>query len=249
MEFINKNNQTIFYPFYIRFENNKWNNSSSNYGNYNYDGFFKNNIKNSVKSLLIDEQNSLCCYCMKHLEKNDSSTIEHLYPNNPQIHNIFTNYHLSCTEKINFNFGVRQFPNTILDNLPHDISYYNLLACCLKCNNTRDTKEIRPFIFVSDIKTKFLYNDEGNIYSNEYEDEIIKIGLADSYYVQYRHLWKHIAKTESNSIFANDKKLKKIVVKAALALHIKTNSIFYIDFVKNGLKVKEAIDYKYFLDN
>lgn len=249
MEFINKFNQTKFHPHYTKFENNKWNLSSNRYGNYDYDGLYKHNIRNDIKSLLIDEQNGLCCYCMKNLEKNDSSSIEHLYPQNPQIHNVFSNYHLTCQETGTFNYSIRQVPTIGLENLPHDISYYNLLACCKICNNTRDTKEIRPFIFISDIKTKFSYNDEGNIYSSEYEDEIIKIGLADSYYLQYRHLWKHIAKTESVSIFTNANKLKRTVVKAALELHIKTNSIFYIDFMKNGIKVKEALDYKYFFDN
>lgn len=248
MEFINKNNQTIFYPHYITFEMNKWNIISNTYGNYSYNGF-STAFKNTIKCLLINEQNNLCCYCLKELECNDSSTIEHLYPHNPQAHNIFTNYHLTCTEKINFNLGVRQIPDALLVNLPHDISYYNLLACCKECNNTRDTKEIRPFIFDIDVKKKFLYDDEGDIYSPDYEDEIIKIGLATDYYLNYRRLWRHIAKTESVSIFTNANKLKKIVIKAALELHLKTKSIFYIDFLKNGLKVKEAIHYKYFFDN
>ncbi len=248
MEFINKNNQTVFHPCYVTFESNKWKTILNSYGNYNYNGF-STVFKNKIKSLLIDEQNSLCCYCLKELEKNDSSTIEHLYPHNPQTHNVFTNYHLACTEKINFDFGVRQIPNTLLENLPHDISYYNLLACCKKCNNTRDTKELNPFVFDAEVKKKFSYDDNGNIYSSDYEDEIIKIGLATDYYLNYRRLWKHIAKTESGSIFTNINKLKRIVIKAALELHHKTKSIFYIDFVNNGLKVKEAIQYKYFFDN
>ena len=249
MEFIEKKNQANFFPYYIKFENNKWNRNSNNYTSYNYDKLYKNNIKNDIKSLLIDEQKNLCCYCMKHLEKNDSSTIEHLYPNNPQAHNIFTNYNLSCVEKKNFNLGVRQIPNTLLDNLPHDISYYNLLASCIKCNHTRDTKEIQPFVFDVNVKMKFSYNEQGNIYSLDFEDEIIKIGLADDYYVNYRYLWKHIARTEKLSIFSNISKLKKIIIKAALELHLITKSLFYIDFMKNGLKVKEAIQYKYFFDN
>lgn len=248
MEFISKVNQAMFHPQYILYENHNWKTSTNRYGKYSYNGF-STIFKSTIKNLLIDEQNGFCCYCLRELEKNDSSTIEHIYPHNPQAHNVFSSYHLNCLEKDSFNFRLRQVPTENLDNLPHDISYYNLLACCKKCNNTRDTKEIRPFVFEVDVKTKFSYNEEGQIYSSEFEDEIIKIGLADSYYLNYRHLWKHIAKTESVSIFTNTNKLKKIVIKAALELHLITNSVFYIDFMKNGLKVKEAIQYKYFFDN
>lgn len=248
MEFINKTNQGIFYPHYITFEYNKWNATTNNYGLYNYSGF-STAFKNTIKGLLIDEQNNLCCYCMKELEKNDSSSIEHLYPNNPQPHNIFINYGITCIEKRLFNLNSKQIPIATLINLPHDISYYNLLACCKKCNKTRDTKEIKPFIFDSNVKNEFAYNYTGSIFSLKYQDEITKIDLANDFYVNYRRLWKHIAKTNTILIFSNSSKLKDIVKKAALALYIETKSIFYIDFMNNGLKVKEAINYKYFFDN
>lgn len=248
MEFINKTNQVNFYPHYIFFETNKWNTVTNNYGLYNYNGF-NTAFKNTVKGLLIDEQNNLCCYCMKELEKNDSSSIEHLYPNNPQPHNIFLNYTLTCIQKSLFDFSSRQIPAINLDNLPHDVSYYNLLACCKKCNKTRDTKEIRPFIFDTNVKVEFVYDKMGNVFSLKFQDEITKIDLANDFYVNYRRLWKYIAQTNNDSIFSNSNKLKDIVKKAALALYIETKSIFYIDFMNNGLKVKEAIDYKYFFDN
>lgn len=248
MEFINKTNQVNFYPYYIFFETNKWNAAIDKYGLYNYGGF-STSFKNTIKGLLLDEQNNLCCYCMKELEKNDSSSIEHLYPNNPQPHNIFLNYGIACTEKSVFDFSSRQIPVANIDNLPHDISYYNIIACCIKCNGTRDTKEIRPFVFDSNVKNEFAYNNTGSIFSLKYQDEITKIDLANDFYVNYRRLWKHIAKTNTASIFSNSNKLKDIVKKAALALFIETKSIFYIDFMNNGLKVKEAIDYKYFFDN
>lgn len=249
MEFINKTNQNIFHPHYILFENNKWNAITNNYEKYNYNGF-SSAFKKTIKGHLITEQNNLCCYCMKHIEVNDSiSTIEHLYPNNPQPHNIFVNYGLTSIEKKNFNLTTRQIPTALLDNLPHDVSYYNLLACCEKCNNTRDTKEIRPFVFDNNVNNEFAYNATGSIFSLKYQDEITKIDLANDYYVNYRRLWKHIAKTNTISIFSNPNKLKDIVKRSALALHLETKSVFYADFMLNGIKVNEAILYKYFFDN
>lgn len=247
MEFINKINQSIFLEKYVRFENDKWNFRKKYYRAYNYKGF-DSAFKNIIKKLLITEQNELCCYCMKKLELNDSATIEHLYPNNPQPHNVFINYGLKCAVKSSFDFNLRQVPTASLDNLPHDISYYNLLACCKRCNNTRDTKEIRPFVFDINVNNDFLYNDNGNIFSSKYQDEITKIDLANDYYVNYRRLWKHIAKVNDPKIFSNNNQLNKLVIKAALALYLETKSTFYIDFMKNGLKVKEAIQYQYFFN-
>jgi hypothetical protein len=249
MEFINKTNQIIFHPYYIRFENNKWNAISNNYGAYNYDGF-NSAFKNTIKELLIEEQNNLCCYCMKFIKITDSiSSIEHLYPNNPQPHNIFVNYGVTCIEKILFDFTRRQVPNALLDNLPHDVSYYNLVACCISCNNTRDTKEIRSFVFDPNVKNEFSYNDNGNIFSSLYQDEITKIDLANDRHANYRRLWKHIAITNNHTIFSNENKLKRAIIKAALELHLKTKSFFYADFMLNGIKVNEAIMYRYFFDN
>lgn len=248
MEFIDKINQVGFYPHYLNFETNKWNAVINEYGAYNYKGF-STAFKNTIKGVLIKEQNHLCCYCMKHLEVNDSSSIEHLYPNNPQPHNSFVSYGVTCIEKKLFDFTTRKVPTPLLDNLPHDISYYNLLACCKLCNNTRGTNEIRSFVFDTSVKKEFLYNDKGNVFSALYQDEIIKIGLANDYYVYYRRLWKYIAKTNTVLNFSNPNRLKDIVKRAALALHLETKSIFYADFIFNGLKVDEAIKYKYFFDN
>ncbi|KFE96996.1 HNH endonuclease family protein [Chryseobacterium luteum] len=245
MEFINKKHQAIFYPEYIKFETHKWNISAHNYTKYNYSGF-SINFKNTIKGLLIDEQNSLCCYCLKELEKNDSSTIEHLYPNNPQSHNIFSNYKVKCTEKIHFDVMTRHIPTSSLDNLPHDISYYNLLACCKLCNNTRDTKEIRPFVFEVNVKKEFSYNDNGYIFSIKYQDEITKIGLANDQYVNYRKLWRHMRKNYDNTIFLNRNRLERALKKVALELFNKTGIILYAELLSNGLKLKDAIAYRYF---
>ncbi|MDM1413274.1 hypothetical protein [Myroides odoratimimus] len=245
MEFIDKTGQANFHPHYIVFESHKWNAVKDHYGKYNFDGF-STTFKNTIKGLLIGEQNDLCCYCMKELEINDSSSIEHLYPNNPQPHNVFLSYSLMCIQKSQFSFGIRQIPTNNLDNLPHDISYYNLLACCTKCNNKRDNKEIRPFVFDINVNNEFSYDDEGNIFSLKYQDEITKIDLANDYYVNYRRLWKYIAKTNKTPLPSNINALKRVIIKASLGLYLNTKSVFYADFLKNGVKVNEAIKYIYF---
>ncbi|MFV0152931.1 hypothetical protein OBJ97_06840 [Empedobacter falsenii] len=186
---------------------------------------------------------------MKHLEKNDSTTIEHLYPQKPQPYNSFTNYSITCIEKTTFNYLNRNLPNSNLDNLPHDISYYNLLACCKNCNHTRGTKELKPFVFDNAVKTKFHYNINGNIYSNEYADEISNIGLASERYVNFRRLWKYIASKHPNIVSFDYRSLEKIIKTSALEMYNTTKSLFYIEFTMNGLLVKEAFQYRYFYNN
>ncbi|MFV0177846.1 hypothetical protein OBK27_13025 [Empedobacter falsenii] len=249
MEYINKCNQSVFLPFYTLFENNKWIINESKYSeSYNYDGL-RNPIKENIKFALIDEQNNLCCYCMKHLEKNDSSTIEHLYPHNPQFYNIFENYSITCIEKVNFNYSSRNIPNPDLDNLPHDLSYYNFIACCSNCNGNRGTKEIKPFVFDPDVKSKFTYDNNGNIYSVEYLDEIYKIGLATEHYVNYRRLWKELYLGHPNfHLYILDKQ-KKVIKEVALKLFTSTNILFYLNFSNNGLLVLKTMDYIYFYNN
>jgi len=246
MEFIQKNNYSLFLADYQRFEVNKWNSVLTNYGlNYNYLGLGPTKV--NIKELLIDEQNYLCCYCLKRLEKNDTSSIEHLFPHNPQPHNIFANYVLNCIPKSSFNYALRQIPTATLDNLPHDISYYNLLACCKKCNNSRDTKEIRPFVFQPTVSNDFSYDIEGNIFSAVYSPEIATIGLADRFYVRYRKIWKQIKQDLGTApLPTDDKKLIKIVKEKAAKIYVKDRDLFYLQMLNNDLHVMETIKYSYF---
>jgi len=246
MEFIQKSNYALFLADYQTFEVNTWNNTLTNYGlNYNYQSL--GHIKANIRELLIDEQNYLCCYCLKRLEKDDTSSIEHLFPHNPQPHNIFANYALNCIEKSSFDYAIRQIPTQTLDNLPHDISYYNLLACCKKCNNSRDTNEIRPFVFQPTISGDFSYDIEGNIFSALYSPEIAAIGLADKFYIRYRKIWKQIKQDLGTSpLPVNDKKLKKIIKEKAAKIFTKDPDYFYLEMMSNELYVLEAIKYRYF---
>ena len=246
MEFIQKNNYALFLADYQTFEINNWNNTLANYGsNYNFLGLGP--IKANIKGLLINEQNSLCCYCLKRLENNDPSSIEHLFPHNPQLHNIFASYALNCIPKASFNYTLRQIPNATLDNLPHDISYYNLLACCIRCNNSRDTKEIRPFVFQSTISADFFYDIEGNIFSPSYSPEIAEIGLADRFYVRYRKIWKQIKHDLGTApLPTNKKKLIKIVKEKVAKIYLTDRDFFYLEMLNNDLRVIETIKYSYF---
>jgi len=245
MEYINKCNQALFIPYYLHFENLRWKTSQSSYQKYDYKNFSP--IKSNIRDLLIDEQQDKCCYCLKALAKNSSTTLEHLYPRNPISGTIFNTYVITCIDSRTFDYSIQNIPNAQLDNLPHDISYYNLLACCEKCNKERGNKNILPFIFDSAIKTKFLYNDQGNIFSQQYFSEIVSIGLADDYYKRNRKIWRIIKNNFSHNNFPVD--LKTEIRTIASALYLAENDPYYLSIVNNDDIVNDTIKYKYFFDN
>ncbi|WEK70978.1 MAG: hypothetical protein P0Y62_05330 [Candidatus Chryseobacterium colombiense] len=248
MEFINKCNQILFFPYYLSFENLKWDIISMQYIDYTYSKFSP--TKQIIRNLLIDEQKEKCCYCLKILEKNNSTTLEHIYPQNPNASSSLATYSIMCIDNRVFDYSVQNIPSSNLDNLPHDISYYNLLACCSKCNGERGNKDIIPFIFDSIVKTKFLYDDQGNIFSSQYFNEIVSIGLAGDYYKRNRKIWRQLKNNVGNNPIPTDiNTLKNEIRTIASALYLVESDPYYLDLITDEDKVKDTIKYKYFFDN
>jgi hypothetical protein len=242
MEFIDKNNQNIFLPIYTNLENAAWNDEENKYYGYNYDGL----DKGTIKGHLITEQNKLCCYCMMEIEAK-STTLEHVFPQNPIALDSITNYSVSCLDQRIFDYSSRQIPNQELTNLPHDISYYNLTASCnskTSCNNSRGNKIIKPFFFDPKVKNVFSYDNNGNIFSATYLNEIGALGLANEELKKYRKLWKYLKNhniTPSTDIII----LKNQIKKCALIMGI-NDPFFRLFTEENEKKLDKAIKYSYF---
>lgn len=150
MKFIDKNNQTVFFPIYSNFENTAWNSDDEQYYGYRY-----SQLPNDIKTSLITEQQGLCCYCMVQLEDDRSTTLEHIFPQNPIVGDLLGNYNISCIDNRQFDYLTRNIPINSLVNLPHDISYYNLIASCnsnSSCNNSRGNSIISPFSLIQIFK-------------------------------------------------------------------------------------------------
>ena len=187
---------------------------------------------------------------LKSLEKNNSTTIEHIYPQNPNITSHFGSYSINCIDRKAFNYSIQNIPNANLDNLPHDISYYNLLACCSNCNSQRGNNDIVPFIFDSTVKSKFFYDDDGNIFSSQYFNEIVSIGLADIYYKRNRKIWRQLKKElGSNSFLINKNILKEKIKAIASALYLADNDIYYLKIISDEDTVIDSMKYIYFFNN
>lgn len=240
MEYINKNNASNYYDTYTNLENEAWSTVDSRYFGYDYD-----NLKTKLKPLLKTDQNSICCYCMATLE-NSSTTLEHIFPQNPSVTDCLRTYGINCIVRTDEFNQTRTIPNPILTNLPHDISYYNLIASCdskVSCNNKRGNKKIETFFFIPTIKDQFNYDQDGNISAINYESDIATLGLANNDLTKYRKLWKHMfSKGITLSTIPSD--LKKQVITSALELGLNDN--YFMDFIENNKKIKWALRYSYF---
>lgn len=245
MEFINKCNQITFSPIYSDFENNAWNGHDTKYHGYDYD-----HLPKEVKKNLIIEQNFLCCYCMGQLENDRTTTLEHVFPQNPKGEDIPSNYNIQCIDCRNFDKYTRVVPNAGLSNLPHDISYYNLVASCnshSSCNNARGNTSIVPFFFNTNVKNEFNYDINGEIFSSKYINEITILGLSDPDLIKYRKFWRKIKNRNITLPFDREDELKKILTTHALEIGIQEDDEFFIQFIEeNEFKLKKAIKYKYF---
>lgn len=248
MEFIDKNNQTIFFPIYTHFENTAWNVDEGQYHGYIY-----SKLPTDVKTNLITEQNGICCYCMIQLENDRTTTLEHIFPQKPIDGDLLTNYNVLCIDNRKFVYSSRNIPIGNLINLPHDISYYNLIASCnstSSCNNSRGNTIISPFFFDPNVRNEFRYDENGEIFSDRYFYEIGVLGLSDSNLVKYRKFWRHLRSKNIALSFHNLEELKTQIKIEALELGAIEDDLFFQLFIEdNEMKVIKAIKYKYFFDN
>ena len=245
MEFIAKINSDKCVSFYVSFEDTSWNITESEYFGYNYDNFTL--IKTEIRDILVNEQNKLCCYCKKELKFDTSTTIEHIIPQKPQSTCDFSGYHIQCIFPSVFVKTKRDIPNSKLENLPHDISYYNILACCQKCNSERGNIDIKPFVFDIDVKQKFQYDIDGNIFSTEYLNEIEAIGLAGEYYVKNRKIWRQLELElgDNNLPIENEELLIKLKLIVSKFL-IEKEDLFYGNLLSSEKAIKDVLLYCYF---
>lgn len=182
MKYIDKSvNQTDGKAIVDELLTDSWN--IDTYNGADYDALKKPKYKGRITNLLLTEQASNCCYCMKEIEL-PKTTIEHIIPQEVRIAD-FAEY-LVVNELINnvihketFDKNSRIIPPS---KYPHDIAYHNLIASCdsnLHCNNYRSNKNIKPLVFNPKIYEIVKYDKAGNIDCDQYEEDFNKIGLSN----------------------------------------------------------------------
>ena len=174
-----------------------WNIEEERFRGANYEGLSHPKYKPALLNLILNEQDHLCCYCLKLVQgQHNDTNLEHVIPQQtPEA--IFRAYLIVNTlsenviHKDTFNRSTRQIPP---EKYPHDIAFHNLVASCNSakhCNNFRGNDFVSPFIFDNDIHNKVVYDASGRIDCDEYNMDFDVIGITiNEKLQQIRRIWK-----------------------------------------------------------
>jgi hypothetical protein len=199
--------------------------------------------KNRLRDILIAEQNNLCCYCMKKLKKDETTTIEHVIPKGPDTTEAilslyklkYPNYFTDVIHRDQF-FTTSPFPP-----FPHQIAYQNLVVACngilqeystkpFCCNQKRGHKEIVPLIFNSNIANIITYTRSGVLAStnddSEIKSTITVLNLNNDTLKEIRILWAKIKHKNSIHLFNSSNKRELLLVLFGVELISMLPSIF-----------------------
>lgn len=177
--------------------------------------FGKTIYKNQLRSILIDEQDEYCCYCMRTIKNDETTTIEHVIPKGCSLDqlNTYKNLYGDCfTEVIHLN-NFSHSCNT--PPYPHSIAYQNLIASCKGilnenkqtsycCNNKRGNDNIKPIMFDEKLENISYLKYSGEMYSSDMEikNTISTLGLNNETLKEIRRIW---AKATEKGINIDDR--------------------------------------------
>jgi hypothetical protein len=228
---------------------NCWSNSEALYFGADYDGLSKPQYRGNILKLILDEQQNLCCYCMKNIV-NSSSTIEHLIPigiNKREFETYLVTHELK--DNVIHKEAFDRTLNSIPPNLyPHDIAYHNLLGSCnsnIHCNNFRGNNTITPLIFDKQIANYVEYDNAGNAFSENYEDDLNTLGLtkSNSPLRFIRKIWFELSKQFDNLEDISIENIDEIMQR----LFLRSNNIKDIEnFSGNTTYRAEITKYQWF---
>lgn len=127
-----------------------------------------------INEVLIQEQDGLCCYCMRRLSECKKMTIEHVMPNHAVDKTELDKYRTRATELdgLPHSEDFKSLSPITYPPHPHSIAYQNLLLSCdgnlfnesptpQCCNLKRKHTFLLPFVLYSNIIQTFIYTEDG----------------------------------------------------------------------------------------
>ena len=227
-----------------------WSDDNNSYLNADYSTLSKEPFRTNFKRVLLEEQQEMCCYCMKKLDNNHSTTLEHIIPHHASQEDfntyIHTNFQNNVIHLNNFDRGLKDIPP---HRYPHDIAYHNLIASCdsnTHCNHGRGNKPINPLIYDSMINTKMEYDGQGYVYSDEYLDDLEALKISvDSNLILYRWIWAELSKQAISPAQLTDDTIQDVI----LNMDYPNNFSKVIEnFFDSPSKKPELLKYSWFYD-
>jgi len=219
MEFIDKSlNQVAGNTLVDTFLTTRWMVASSNYSQIDYTGQpFRINLRPELKLLLLTEQKYRCCYCMRQLANDDTTTLEHIVPKSTKTQvelDKYTHYPLIrdnvCLQSVFDSATVK----LATPQFPLEIAYENLAASCRGdfpggatyhiCNHKRENKFIEILFYKSTINDEISYRKAGLLLSSNssYDATIITLNLNYDSLERIRQVWYHISAEEISDILS-----------------------------------------------
>lgn len=226
-----------------------WSNEENRYEGNIYYGLLNNTRRENLIQLMLIEQGSICCYCMKEITVEDTS-IEHIIPQASS--DIILQTYLTVPELSNsivhrdfFNRNTRIIPPELY---PHDLGYNNFIASCrssVSCNNKRGNKNISLFMYDDLMVDSISYESFGSCVPLSMDINIDALNLNNNFLVMVRRIWYLISKEDTIiEEISNPESLQLLVNELVVGLEDK-----YIEtFSGENSRVPELIKYRWFLD-
>jgi hypothetical protein len=194
----------------------RWDDATSCYSEIGYNSIeFRNQVKQLLKLLLLHEQQYRCCYCMREIANDDTTTLEHLVPKSTTSVAHYNLYkHNRQIDKYVCLQSVFVSSNIPLNTppFPLEIAYDNLAASCKGdfpggasyhiCNHKRRSEYIELLCCIPSIEHELTYTKGGLLFSNKttYNQSIIHLNLNYNSLEQVRQIWYHISVEDWNAI-------------------------------------------------
>lgn len=266
MKFIDKSlNQVRGHLLVNNFLISRWSAVSNNYSQINYSGHaFRTTLRSNLKLLLLTEQNYLCCYCMRQLADDDTTTLEHIVPRSTNTQGELNHYtHFTiilnnvCLQSLFDTSPIQR--NT--PPFPLEIAYDNLSASCKGdfpggatyhiCNHKRGNDFIEPLFYISTIETEITYSKAGLLVStnSSYDGTITTLNLNYDSLERVRQVWYHISvenMTAINNAITEDKRKEILTVNLASLPQARRIQLI-VDF-KTEIFWNVLMQYKWFYD-
>lgn len=206
--------------------------------------------KPSLRQFLLVEQKNLCCYCMKSLNDDHTTTLEHIAPHNCNKTE-FDKYTIPVIVQnvIHQSLFIRTAQFVAPGLYPHDIAYHNLIVSCNSkshCNNYRGDRFINCFFYDNLIVEKLEYDQEGNVFSSHYLDDLEIVGISiNPLLILLRKIWFELAKTKESVEDVTEDDILEIVAEIAVGERLQRT---INDFWGNPSKKADLFRYKWFFD-
>ncbi len=183
--------------------------------------------KNQLRDALIDEQQGLCCYCMRQFHNNEETTLEHIIPKSSSVSEL-TDYTSAYQTYFNEVTHLSQFAHSqSTPPYPHTVAYQNLVASCKGiltensqtsscCNNKRGNNPIVPIMLYPNAATLVEYFELSGVMRSSNNDSSIDstistLGLNDGTLKEIRILWAlTVKKGVAINAMANRRELTKV---------------------------------------